>query len=97
MLRRGLAYTNFSGAEESDVKGAMNLVESYPSTGDLIERVAERALPMAQLSDKGSLALEIALNADVEQRLLRMELAELQARWREEEKIAAIADTLLDP
>jgi len=41
--------------------------------------------------------LEIALNADVERRLLEMELEELEGRWREEEQIAAIADGILTP
>lgn len=95
VLRRGLAFTNFAGAEEPEVKEAMGLVESYPSTAVLIDRVAERELPLAHLSEKGALALEIALNSDVEERLLRMELGEIEARWREEEEIAAIADRLL--
>ncbi|MDX1673749.1 MAG: hypothetical protein R3314_03010 [Longimicrobiales bacterium] len=44
-----------------------------------------------------ALALEIALNEENERRLLAMELTELEARWRQQEEIAAIADGLLTP
>lgn len=93
-LRRYLAYRNYSGAPEHDVRSAMELVESYPSTGALVDSLATADLRIDRLTDRGALALEIAVNADVERRLLRMELADLQARWREEERIAAIADSL---
>ena len=94
ILRRTLAYTNFSGGTERTVDRAVGLVEAYPSTDGLLRSVAEERLPLGQLTTKGSFALEIALNDDVERRLLAMELKELEARWRREEEIAAIADTL---
>jgi hypothetical protein len=36
--------------------------------------------------------LEIAVNDEAERQQLEMELAELEARWREEEELAAIVD-----
>jgi hypothetical protein len=39
-----------------------------------------------------AIALEIALNDETERQLLELELKELEARWREEEDIAAIID-----
>jgi hypothetical protein len=43
------------------------------------------------------LALEMALHEADERRAFEGELAELEARWREAEEIAAIADDLLVP
>lgn len=94
VLRRFLAYRNFAGGDEAGVRAALELVESFPSTDTLIASLADARLRVDRLSDRGALALEIAVNADVEQRLMRLELADLQSRWREEERIAAIADTL---
>lgn len=94
VLRRTLAYNNFAGGTEATVRSAVRLVESYDSTDQLLRRVAEHRVPLGRMTGKGAFALEIALNADVERRLLEMELAELEARWRREEEIAAIADRL---
>lgn len=94
ILRRTLAYTNFSGGTERIVDQAVGLVEAYPSTDGLLRSVAEERLPLEHLTTRGAFALEIALNDDVERRLLEMELKDLEARWRREEQIAAIADTL---
>jgi hypothetical protein len=43
------------------------------------------------------LALEIALHEDDEHRAMHGELLQLEARWREAEEIATIADGLLVP
>lgn len=94
ILRRTLAYRNFAGGSEATVEEAVGLVESYDSTEHLLRRVAEHGVPIERMTTKGSFALEIALNEDVERRLLEMELKELEARWRREEEVAAIADRL---
>ncbi|RMH18895.1 MAG: hypothetical protein D6701_05615, partial [Gemmatimonadetes bacterium] len=44
-----------------------------------------------------AVALEIAAHESLEQRLLRMELAELEAHWRREEELAEIIDGELTP
>lgn len=95
LLRRFLAHANFAGGTEGGVRAAMDLVEAHPEPERLLGRVAGSRTAVAQLTLRGSLALEIALNQDVERRLLEMELDELEARWRDEEEIAAIADDLL--
>ena len=51
----------------------------------------------ASLPTPVRLALEMALHEADERRALEGELAELEARWREAEEIAAIADDLLVP
>lgn len=94
VLRRTLAYRNFAGGTEATVEAAVGLVESYDDTEHLLRRVAEHRVPLGGMTETGAFALEIALSADVERRLLQMELADLEARWRREEEIAAIADTL---
>ena len=52
------------------------------------------AEPRPQLSRTAALALEMALQEDVERRALEGELAALEAAWREAEEIARIADAL---
>ncbi|MEJ2503189.1 MAG: hypothetical protein P8177_07700, partial [Gemmatimonadota bacterium] len=94
-LRRGLAFTNFDGGAESDVQAAMDLVDRYPAPPDLVRDMAGRRIGLGAMGATGALALEIALGADDERRLLQLEVRELEARWREEEAIAAIADALL--
>ena len=49
------------------------------------------------LKRTGAIALEIAANEHAEQRLLELELADLEARWREEEELADIIDGELTP
>ncbi len=97
VLRRLLAHTNFAGGTEAVVGEAMGVVESYPTAEDLVRQVCLRGLSLGALTKTRSFALEIALNADMERRLLELELEELESRWREEEEIAAIADGLLTP
>lgn len=97
ILRRVLAYANFAGGTEAMVREAMDVVESYPTTHDLVGQVCRRGHSLGALTERRSFALEIAVNADLERRLLELELEELESRWREEEEIAAIADGILTP
>jgi hypothetical protein len=92
VLRRMLAYANFAGGTNTIVREAMNVVESYSTAADLIRHVCERSWALGALATHDSFALEIAANADVERRLLELELEQLTSRWQEEEDIAAIAD-----
>ncbi len=98
VLRRSLAYHNFAGATRDDVAAAMVRVDRADSLPMLIRSAPDRELRIGgSLAADTSLALEIALNADVERRQLEMELAELESRWREEEELAAIIDRELTP
>ena len=94
-LRRGLAFTNYEGGSESEVRAAMDLVDSVPAAEALVRDAADRRTGLGSLGRTGALALEVALSAEVERRLLEMELRELERRWKEEEVIASIADSLL--
>jgi hypothetical protein len=97
VLRRVLAHSNFAGGTEATVRDAMDLVESLPTSDDLIRQACRRGYRLGTLTDRVSFALEIAANTEVERRLLELELEELALRWREEEEIAAIADGILTP
>lgn len=97
VLRRTLAYKNFAGASDDELRHATTAIEGAGSPEALARRVATRRSPIGRLPTGDSLALEIALNEETERRLLQMELSELEARWRIEEEIAAIVDTELTP
>jgi hypothetical protein len=93
MLRRVLAYHNFSGAPEQRVKDAVRMIDQAGSAHQLIRSLGQRSFRIADRKQKESvIALEIAVNDEAERELLELELAELEARWREEEELAAIVD-----
>jgi hypothetical protein len=92
VLRRALAYRNYAGASETQLKRATDAIQSAGSTYGLARRVADTEVGIGNLASVESLALEIAINEETERRLLEMKLAELEARWRVEEEIAAIVD-----
>lgn len=92
LLRRVLAYQNFAGAEEGQVRRATSLIESAGSAPSLAQAVTGSGRPLSQIDPTQAIALEIAVNEDRERRLLELELAALEQRWQEEEEIAAIMD-----
>ena len=97
IFRRMLAYENFSGADETVVRDAMSWIEAHDSAEGALQHAAEERLAIGQFSGTHVLAIEIALTAHVEQSLKDLELKHLEARWREEEEIAAIVDRELTP
>jgi hypothetical protein len=94
MLRRVLAYQNFSGASEDRVRNAVSAIDQAGSPDALIRQLSGRhfTLKSAKKNQDAVIALEIAVNDEAERQLLELELAELEARWREEEEVAAIVD-----
>jgi hypothetical protein len=95
LLRRSLAWQHFSGASEKRVREATQAIEHAGSVERLTKRIAARSIRLDALEKDHrteSVALEIAVNEETERRLLEMELAQLERRWKEEEEIAAIAD-----
>ncbi len=101
VLRRVMTYHHFHGASERRVRAASEFIDRLGSPDAVAMKIASSGLRLDSLFDgerrTQAVALEIALNEDAERRLLEMELAELESRWREEEEIAAIADGLLTP
>jgi hypothetical protein len=96
-LRRILAYHHFAGASERRVQSAARLIQEAGSPTDLTRIVVKDGRRLGDLQRTGGIALEIATNEATEQRLLELELAELEAHWRREEELAAIVDGELTP
>lgn len=96
-LRRVLAYHHFAGASERRVRSAARLIQEAGSPEDLTRIVVKDGRRLGDLQRTGAIALEIAANESSEQRLLELELADLEAHWREEEELASIIDGELTP
>jgi len=96
-LRRVLAYHHFAGASERRVVSAAKLIQEAGSPEDLTRIVLKDGRRIGDLQRTGAIALEIAANESAEQKLLKLELAQLEAHWKEEEELAAIVDGELTP
>ena len=96
-LRRVLAYHHFAGASERRVGSAARLILEAGSPEELTRILVKDGRRLGDLQRTGGIALEIATNEAVESRLLRLELAELEAHWRREEELASIVDGELTP
>ncbi|MEX2281518.1 MAG: hypothetical protein WEE89_03405 [Gemmatimonadota bacterium] len=71
----------------------MSIIDSAGSSHWLIRKLGRQGYRIGHgAKDWYSMALEIAVNDEAERELLELELAELEARWREEEQLAAIVD-----
>lgn len=92
VLRRVLAYHHFSGAASRTIERAAKLVEAVGGAERLHSRFLRDGKTLREMGRTGAVALEIALHETDERRLLEMELAELEARWRREEELAGIID-----
>jgi hypothetical protein len=101
LLRRVITYSHYAGASEKRVRSATDYIEKLGHPAAVTRELSTTGLRIDALLDRGrrtqAVALEIALNEESERRLLEMALAELEARWREEEEIAAIVDGQLSP
>jgi hypothetical protein len=96
-LRRVLAYQHFSGASERRIHAATRLIEEAGSARGVTRIVVKEGRRIADIQRTGAIALEIAASDAAEQRLLELELAQLEAHWREEESLAEIIDGELTP
>jgi hypothetical protein len=96
-LRRVLAHQHFSGASERRIRSATRLIEEAGSPRDLARIVVKEGRRLADIQRTGAIALEIASSDSAEQRLLELELADLEAHWKEEEALAEIIDGELTP
>ncbi|MGD2070144.1 MAG: hypothetical protein PVI57_15830 [Gemmatimonadota bacterium] len=96
-LKRVLAYHHFDGADERQIRSAGRLIEEAGSPHHLARIVIRDGKRLGDLQRTGAIALEIAANDTSEQRMLELELAELEAIWKQEEELAAIVDGELTP
>jgi hypothetical protein len=96
VLRRVVTYNHYRGATEKRVRSATDFIERHGAPEAVTRELMGTGLRIDALLDRHrrteAVALEISLNEENERRLLQMEVRELEARWREEEEIAAIVD-----
>lgn len=101
VLRRVVTYSHYRGASEGRVRSASQYIEERGTPAAVTRELMATGLRIDALLDRHrrtqAVALEIALNEENERRMLEMEVRELEARWREEEEIAAIVDGELSP
>lgn len=97
VLKKILAHRHFAGATERRVKSATRLIEEAGSPRDLTRILVKDGRRLNDLQRTGAIALEIAANESSEERLLELELSELEAVWRQEEELARIIDGELTP
>ncbi|MDT8367677.1 MAG: hypothetical protein RQ745_00615 [Longimicrobiales bacterium] len=96
-LQRALAWEHYSGASERRVHAATRLIEEAGSPAALTRILVREGRRLGDLQRTGAIALEIAANEAREQRLLELEVRELEAVWRREEALAEIIDGELTP
>jgi hypothetical protein len=96
-----LAHLNWIGAPASVVRDAVALLERHGDASTCFRFAARRpererhrlsAIPLAV-----RLALEMVAHEEIERRALEGELQEVELAWRDEERVAAIADALPGP
>jgi hypothetical protein len=96
VLARLLPAVNRAGGTKADIADAVRRSERMD--GDratmALRGVSGRVKPLHDLDVTTRLMLEMALHEDDERRWMEGELADLDARWREAEALAAIADQL---
>jgi hypothetical protein len=97
VARRILAYHHYAGASEKRVAQATKVIENAGSADRFTRDALGSGRRLGDLPRTYTIGLEIAANEVLEQRLLQLELAELEAVWKREEELAAIVDGELTP
>lgn len=91
-LQRLLAYHHNAGASERRIETASRFIEAKGSADRATRSILKEGARLGGIERTKAIALEIAANESREQRLLDLELADLEAHWRQEEELAAIID-----
>ena len=97
VLRRILAYQHITGATESMIRDAAKAIDAAGSASGFRAEIADERMTLWRLGRERSIALEIAVNEAVEERLLSLEASALEFVWRREETLAQIIDEELTP
>lgn len=97
-----MAGINRFGATQSQVGGAVHLLDDASDPQRFFLRVAQRSarlggLGVAVLPPEVRLALEMSAHEEAERRALEGELAALREAWQSAEAVASIADNLFVP
>ena len=94
-LRRVLAYQHVEGADESVLHQATAALEHAGSVRDYCRTAASNGETLWRMPAGRRVALEIAVNKMVEERMLADRVRGLVARWRQETVLARIQDAEL--
>ena len=94
-LLRVLAYGNFTGATEDEIRTASQAIQTAGSARGLVVATTEDSPSLGSLTRTSAFALEIALNEARERALLDAEIRELDAQWQQAEELASIVDNEL--
>ncbi len=97
VLRRVLAYQNIMGASERRIVQATRAIEHVGSAGAFAMSVTDQRRSLWKMRGTDAVALEIALNETVEQRMLDLEIWALEYLLKREEELARIIDDELTP
>lgn len=97
VLLRLLAFEHHSGAPMDRIRAAARMVQDPDGAATLVRILTRHGRPLGDIPPVGILALEMVTNAAREATLVKMELAELTFRWRQEEELAALVDGELTP
>ena len=92
---------NGGGASPRAVQGAVTVIEQagtperfIPRALELVRKAGQTYSPIRAYPTAIRLAIEMVLHEEAERRAMEGELAELEAAWREAERVAGIADNL---
>jgi hypothetical protein len=104
VLGRAMVHVNRSGASRGRLRDALSALEADGSAEAYLRRTARARRTVGKRGDMStrrmnpaeSLALEMALHDEQERRAMEGELTLLESAWRDAERVAAIADALLD-
>ncbi len=100
VARRIMPVVNQAGGDDEMVRGASKLHEQWEGKiGDTVAKLVDfRKRPMALAGGPHlSLAFEMSVYEEQEQRWLQTELYLLKGAWKEAERLAAISDSLTIP
>ncbi|HSK21457.1 MAG TPA: hypothetical protein VK912_20045 [Longimicrobiales bacterium] len=92
LVRRILAYENQAGATDRQLADAVALIANGSVRSAMAGPLLVSNTPRERL-----VAVELVMTQRAEARALGQEIAELEARWRDEETIASIIDAELTP
>lgn len=101
ILRTAVAYHNFEGGDRKTIDAACDRITAFGSPTEFLRAAARSGTSLVALEGAAyrpaAIALELALNDEDEQQLLRAEMVAIEERWRQEEEIARIMDGELTP
>ena len=91
-LRRVLAHSQDRGVPHSHLRAAGSLIDYGGGPAGISSILARYGRYLGELPITSAVAVRVLANEAYEQRMLNLEAAAVERRWREEEELAAIID-----